>query len=196
MVKRVRTACQGCGAIIDIHHIDNDAEYACPRCKSVFYRPGESFAKILAMIIASTLFLLPALFIPEMTIEIMGSTHAVSLVEAVWFFAIDGYIVIALITTALGVILPLALYVLMLMMIVPSLLGQPARLSSLFFRLFERLRHWSMAEVYLVSIFVGIIKLNTMADLQLNYGLVAFSCFLITFYIALNWFNPEDIWNR
>jgi paraquat-inducible protein A len=196
VIKRVRTACQGCGAIIDIHHIDDEAEYACPRCESVFYRPGESFVKVLAMIFSSTLFLIPALFIPVMTIQIMGNAHSISLIEAVWFFAVDGYILIALITTFLGVILPLTLYVLMLMMIIPSMMGQPARLTSPFFRLFERFRHWSMAEVYLVSIFVGIIKLNDMADLQLNYGLVSFSCFLITFYIALNWFNPEDIWNR
>ena len=190
------TACKDCGIIIDVKDFDETHQYACPRCHTVFYRPGESFDLVMVMAITSSLFFIPALFLPIMTLEIMGQSHSVTLIQAVWFFVTDGYIIIALIAAAAGVVIPLTLLGLIVMMTLPVMLGYSPKSVRHLFRLYVHLSGWAMAEVYLVSIFVAIIKLGGMAELHLDFGLFSFFFFLITFYITIVWFNPDDIWNQ
>ena len=189
-----QTACKDCGVIIDIKSFNSSTQYACPRCHSVFYRPGESFDLVLVMAVTSLLFFIPASFLPIMTLTIMGQSHSVTLIEAVWFFANDGYIIIALIAAGSGIVIPLTLLTLIIMMIIPLKLDYAPKMISNFYRFYEHLRSWSMAEVYLISIFVAIIKLGGMAELSLDFGLYSFGFFLITFYITIVWFNTDDLW--
>jgi len=190
------TACKDCGVIIDIKSFDDALQYSCPRCHSVFYRPGESFDLVFVMAITSFFFFIPATFLPILTLNIMGQSHSVTLMEAVWFFVNDGYMIIAIIAAGSGIFIPLALLGLIIMMILPLKLGYTADKVKTFYRLYEHLTGWAMAEVYLISIFVAIIKLGGMAELSLDFGLYSFVFFLITFYITLTWFNPEDLWNK
>jgi len=189
-----QTACKDCGVIIDIKSFDNSKEYACPRCHSVFYRAGESFDLVLVMVITAFLFFIPATFLPIMTLNIMDQSHSVTLFEAVWFFANDGYLIIALIAAGSGVVIPLTLLALIMMMILPKKMGYDSSYIKKFYRMYEHLSTWAMAEVYLISIFVAIIKLGGMAELNLDFGLVSFAFFILAFYISLIWFNPNDLW--
>ena len=189
-----QTACKDCGVIIDIKSFDEASQYSCPRCHTVFYRPGESFDLVFVMAITSLFFFIPASFLPIMTLTILGQHHSVTLLEAVWFFANDGYFIIALIASGAGIVIPLALLSLIMMMIIPIKLNLSPKFVRNFYRMYEHLSAWSMAEVYLISIFVAIIKLSGMAELELDFGLFSFGFFLITFYITIIWFNPDDLW--
>jgi len=191
-----QTGCKDCGVIIDIKTFDSSNQYACPRCGTVFYRPGQSFDLLLVMAITSFLFFIPAIFLPIMTLSILGQVHSVTLVEAVWFFVNDGYLVIALIAAGSGVVIPLIILGLIMMIIIPTKMAFPPQRVRHFFRWYEHLSVWAMGEVYLISIFVAIIKLSGMAELSLDFGLYSFGFFLITFYITIIWFNPDDLWNK
>lgn len=191
-----QTACKDCGVIIDIIAFDSSKEYSCPRCHSIFYRSGESFDLVLVMVITSFLFFIPATFLPIMTLNIMEQSHSVTLLEAVWFFVKDGYFIIALVAAGSGVIIPLTLLGLILMMIIPKKMGYDSKYVKSFYRLYEHMSTWSMAEVYLISIFVAIVKLGGMAELTLDFGLVSFIFFILSFYVSIIWFNPDDLWNK
>jgi len=191
-----KTACRDCGLLIDIVKFDNSLEYSCPRCHSVFYRPGLSFELVLVMAISSLFFFIPAIFLPIMSITIMDQVHSVTLIEAVLFFANDGYLPIAIVAAGSGVIIPLILLILIIFMITAILLGKSPNLLRSFYRWYEYLSVWAMAEVYLISIFVAIIKLSGMAELHLDFGLFSFIFFIITFYVSIIWFNPNDLWKK
>ncbi len=191
-----KTACKDCGIIIEVESFNTTKEYSCPRCHSVFYRPGTSFDLVLVMAITSFLFFIPATFLPIMTIHIMGQHHSVTLMEAVWFFANDGYLIIAIIAAGSGVIIPLTLLALILMMIIPIQFGVPSSKVRGIYRLYEHLMHWAMAEVYLIGMFVSIVKLSGMAELSLDFGLYSFGFFIMAFFITLVWFNPNDLWKQ
>lgn len=191
-----QTACKDCGVIIEVASLDEDMQYACPRCHTVFYRPGQDFNLVLVMALTAFLFFIPAIFLPIMTLTILGQVHSVTLIEAVWFFVNDGYIIIALIAAGSGVAIPLTVLALIVMMIIPLKMGESPVKVRHFYRWYEHLSAWAMAEVYLISIFVAIIKLGGMAELELDYGLYSFGFFLICFYITITWFNPDDLWNK
>ena len=191
-----QTACSDCGIVIEVDSFDDSQQYSCPRCHSVFYRPGESFDLILVMAITSFLFFIPTTFLPIMTIEIMGQHHSVTLIEAVWYFAQDGYMIIAIIAAGAGIGVPLTLLVLIIMMIIPLKFGASSSNIRHFYRYYEHLSPWAMAEVYLIGMFVSIVKLSGMAKLDLDYGLYSFGFFIMAFFITLIWFNPDDIWKQ
>lgn len=190
------TACKDCGIIITVQNLDNTSQYSCPRCHSVIYRSGESFGLVLSMSISALLFFVPAIFLPIMSLEILGQIKSVTLLEAVWFFVNDGYIIIAIIAAASGIVIPLLLLVLIVMLIFSLKAGYKPKEIIYFYRAYSHLSGWAMAEVYLVSIFVAIVKLSGMALLILDFGLLSFVFFIVTFYIAITWFNPNDIWNN
>lgn len=190
------TACKDCGIIIEIDKFDRTHQYSCPRCNTIFYRPGESFDLVFAMAVSSLLFFIPAVFLPIMSLEILGQVHSVTLLEAVWFFVNDGYIIIAIIAAASGVVIPLTLLTLIIMMILPLKMGYNYDSVTGFYRTYMHLSAWAMAEVYLISIFVAIVKLSGMAELTLDFGLMSFFFFIVTFYISVTWFNPNDLWKK
>ncbi|RLA79009.1 MAG: hypothetical protein DRG78_13810 [Epsilonproteobacteria bacterium] len=190
------TACKDCGIVIDVDSFDSTQQYSCPRCHSVFYRPGESFDLILVMAITSFLFFIPTTFLPIMTIEIMGQHHSVTLLEAVWYFAKDGYMIIAIIAAGAGIVIPLTLLVLIMMIIFPLKFGASSQSIRALYRYYEHLTPWAMAEVYLIGMFVSIVKLGGMAGLHIDYGLYSFGFFIMAFFITVIWFNPDDIWNQ
>jgi uncharacterized paraquat-inducible protein A len=53
---------------------------------------------------------------------------------------------------------------------------------------------WGMAEVYLISIVVSMVKLHKMGTLHIGLGFYVFIFFFIAYYITIVWFNPDDIW--
>lgn len=52
-----------------------------------------------------------------------------------------------------------------------------------------------MAEVYMISIIVSIIKLQKMATLSIGLGFYFFLGFLIMMFLTMSLFNPYDVWN-
>lgn len=191
---RIETACHECGALAHIEHCDKGEEYACPRCNSTLYHPGESPLYILSAAFSALIFLIPTLIFPIMTIHILGMSQSVTLIQAVWFFTEDGYPLVAVIAMAVGLFIPILMLGLILFILGALHLGYRVQEIHLPIRVYSTLRSWSMAEVYLLSIFVAIVKLQGMATLDFELGLIAFVFFLITFYITTVWFNPQDLW--
>jgi len=190
----IQTACPECGAIATISDCDTTQQYSCPRCDSTLYHPGEPYSYVLAAAISAFILLIPALMMPIMTIHILGMTQSVTLIQAVWFFTQDGYLLVALIALAAGLLIPVLLLGLIFFILGALWLGYTIHDVRLASRWYGKLKSWSMAEVYLLSVFVAVVKLQGMATLDFNAGLFAFLFFLLTFYITIVWFNPQDLW--
>ncbi len=190
----IQTACPECGAVATISNCDRTQQYSCPRCDTILYRPGEPYSYVLSAAISAFILLIPALMMPIMTIHILGMDRSVTLLEAVWFFTQDGYLLVALIAVTAGLLIPVLLLGLIFFILGALWLGYTIRDVRLASRLYGALINWSMAEVYLISVFVAVVKLEGMATLDFNAGLFAFLFFLLTFYITIVWFNPQDLW--
>ena len=148
------------------------------------------------MALSSFLFFIPAVFMPILTMDILGQQHSVTLIQAVTYFFYDGYYLIAVIASAVGVFIPLLMLLMIVYLILPVKMGRPISSMKNVFRYYCHLAPWSMAEVYLISIFVAIVKLSGMATLKLDFGLFSFVLFLLSYYITVTWFNIEDMWNQ
>jgi uncharacterized paraquat-inducible protein A len=52
-----------------------------------------------------------------------------------------------------------------------------------------------MQEVFLISVFITIVKLRDIYNLTLNDGLMYVILFVVAFYTSLILFNLDDIWH-
>jgi paraquat-inducible protein A len=190
----IDTACHECGVVVHIDHCDASQQYSCPRCKSILYHPGESMVHVAAAAFCALILLIPSLLMPIMTIHILGMSQSVTLFHALWFFTTDGYTLVAIIAISAGLVIPTLLLGLVFFMLGAVWMGFTIRDIHLASRAYTALKSWSMAEVYLLSVFVAVVKLQGMATLDFDLGLFAFVFFLLTFYITITWFNPQDLW--
>ena len=157
--SNIQTACPECGAVATISTVTVPSNTHVPRCDSILYHPGEPYSYVLAAAISAFILLIPALMMPIMTIHILGMDRSVTLLEAVWFFTQDGYLLVALIAVAAGLLIPVLLLGLIFFILGALLLGYTIRDVRLASRLYGTLKNWSMAEVYLISVFVAVVKL-------------------------------------
>ncbi len=192
----MESSCHECGAIVEMYHTDEDHQLECPRCSAILYRSGQEFTLIIVVALSSLIFFVPSLLLPVLTMNIAGMSQTTSLLQAALVFFSDGYAAIGIVAILTGLTIPAIMLVLIIMILVPIKIGvNPLKVKSVY-NLYLHLKTWGMGEVYLVSVFIAIIKLQKMATLNIGLGLYLFTAFLITFYIVIVWFNPNDIWEK
>ena len=192
--KIKETACKDCGIIVNLPTKINFSQYRCPRCNALLFRRGQPFSYIITMASTSLMLFLPMTYLPILDLNIMGLDSSSTLFEALWMVYKDGYYFIAFVAMMTGMLIPVAMLTLLLFILVPLKYGYQPRKVALYYRLYEKMSEWGMAEVYLIAIIVSMVKLHGMGTLHIGPGFVIFIFFFITFYIATVWFNPDDIW--
>jgi len=75
-------------------------------------------------------------------------------------------------------------------------LGIQLRNISFIFKVYNFLKEWNMAEVYMVAILVSMIKLDNISIMKLDIGLYLFFIFLFLFFLTIRFFNPHDLWHK
>ena len=191
-----KSACKECGLIVEFEREDENYNYYCPRCKHIIYAPGERFSAIVVMAFVSVLLFIPTLIIPMLKLELGEFSQAITALDVIYYFFNDGNYFISTIIFFTGIVTPLFMLVLLLLILLPIHFNnkRPFYASALY-QIYYDLRDWGMAEVYLISVLVSIVKLQNLGDLVIEPGIYIFFLFLICFFIATIWFNPDDIWH-
>ncbi len=191
-----KSACKECGVIVEYEKNDLNHNYYCPRCRSVVYAPGERFLYIIIMALAALVSYIPTLFLPVLTLDMAGRLQASTLLDIVFTFYHDGNFIIGVLLFFTGILAPLLMLGMLLFMLIPLHFGKSLSGTHHVYHTYSILRHWAMAEVYMISILVAVIKLENIGILDIDAGFFIFIFFLICFYIAVLWFNPDDIWHN
>jgi paraquat-inducible protein A len=190
-----KSACKECGVVVEYDKNDHKHNYYCPRCKSLIYAPGEKFSYIIIMAISALIAYIPTLFLPVLTLDMAGQVQSSTLLSIIGSFYDDGNFIIGVLIFFTGIMIPIAMLGLLLLILLPLHFGKKVNYISHLYRLYVTLRHWAMAEVYMISILVAVIKLKNIGYLSIDAGFFILIFFLICFYITIIWFNPHDIWH-
>lgn len=196
MMEKRYSACTMCGVIVEYYNMDSYHQYQCPRCKTVIYRPGQPFHYIIGMAVAALFFFITSNFLNFLSLKIAGDTMRVSVVEAIFRLSLDGHYFVTAMVIVTGIVMPIVLLTIMLMLLIPISLNIRPSYFTFLYRRYSHIRHWAMADVYVLAVIVALIKLTRIGEVHLGMGLLMFVLFLISFYAAYTWFNPHDIWHR
>jgi paraquat-inducible protein A len=188
-----KTACPTCALLGS-----PAAEPACRRCGTALHlrKPG-SIQRSWALLIAAYVLYLPANLLPIMETRSVFGMQQDTIMSGVVYLWSSGSWVLALVVFVASVAVPLlkmlSLSVLLLGIQRRSSL-QPLQRTKLY-RFLELIGRWSMLDVYVVTILVALVQVQSLALIRPGTGVIAFAAVVVLSMLATHAFEPRLIWD-
>lgn len=179
--------------------VSSAEESRCPRCHSALHsRKPDSLARCLAFALTGILAYLPANFFPIMVVTQLGTPQENTILGGVaTFWELKAYPVAITIFIA-SVMIP-ALKFIALGFLCAAASGHLAlnpRSANRMYYLTELVGRWSMVDLFVVAILVGLIQLGNLMSIQPGVAAIAFGLMVILTMLAAHAFDPRLIWDR
>ncbi len=173
------------------------APLRCPRCDTPLHhrRPG-SLQRTWAYTISAMLLYLPANALPIMaTTSVFGNSRH-TILGGIEELRVGGDWLLALIVFIASIAVPMLKIGALLLLTATAQRGSRWRSKerAQLFRMVEAVGHWSMLDVYVVVLLVGMIRFGAFAGVQPEAGLLAFGGVVVLTMLATESFDPRLIW--
>lgn len=174
-------------------------EHICPRCGDALHvRKQQSLEKTIAFGIAGILAFIPANLLPIMVVTQLGVQENSTILGGVsTFWSMHAYPVAIIIFIA-SVMIP-GLKFVAIGILVAAAKGKiridPRRANTIFW-LTELVGRWSMVDVFVVAILVGLIQMGNLMTIDPGGAALAFGSMVILTMLSAHAFDPRLIWDR
>lgn len=188
--------CEVCALVLRAPH-GGRGPWRCPRCGHTLHRrKPESVQRTLAWVATAVLLYLPANLLPVMTTASVLGRDSHTIVGGILELWHTGSRELAIIVFIASIAVPL------LKIAALTLLGFSAQRRSRWrqreraalYRLVETVGHWSMLDVFVVVLLVGMVHFGVIASVQPEAGLLAFGAVVVATMLASASFDPRLIW--
>lgn len=190
-------ACPQCDALYRATPPAPGERAVCARCHTVLAAPRKrAGTAIVALAVAVVILVGAAAFLPFLSINVVGLGHAVSIFDAIVVFSGGELALLAVTMAALVLVIPMLRAVLVIYVLVPLVLDRPpARFARRAFRLSERLRPWSMAEIFAIGCAVALVKLTDLANVEFGPAFWMFSSVVLVIVLQDRFMCRWSVWN-
>jgi paraquat-inducible protein A len=176
------------------------SEGRCPRCGAALHlRIPASLQRTMALLLTATVLYVPANVLPIMTTSQLGSAPIESTILGGVILLIDmgSYPVAAVIFVA-SVVVPVAKLLVLswLCWSVSRRHETSHRERTVLYRITEFIGRWSMTDVFVVAILVGLIHLGGLMRITAGPAALAFGAVVIMTMLAAESFDPRLIWDE
>ena len=189
-------ACVQCGLLC--HATGADAGPACTRCGAVLHaRKPNSLSRTWAYLIASVILYVPANTLTVMRTRSLFGTESHTILGGVVKLWNDGSWDLALIVFVASVVVPI------LKMLALGLLAITARRHSHWrrqerarlYRMLDTVGHWSMLDIYVVALLIGLVRFRGIAEVLPGPGIAAFGAVVVLTMLSSMSLDPRLIWD-
>lgn len=190
-------ACPECDALQRGVPLEPGRRAHCVRCGAVLYRrPKSSLDDTLAWTLSAVALLVIANSFPVVSLEVQGQETHATLFAAAHALHERGMTIIATLVFATLIVAPALELGSLSYLIAPLRSGRVAPGFDRLFRLVHVLRRWQMFEVFMLGIFVSVVKLGHLASDIPGMGLWAFFGLMFTSVAAIASYDEKSIWDR
>lgn len=188
-------ACEVCNLVLAAPH--GKGPWRCPRCGfGLHARKPRSVQRTLAWVVAALVLYLPANLLPVMATDSVLGRESHTIVGGILELWATGSRELALIVFIASIAVPL------LKIASLALLAFTAQRRSRWrqreraalYRLVETVGHWSMLDVFVVVLLVGMVRFGVLASVEPEAGLLAFGAVVVATMLASASFDPRLIW--
>ncbi|WP_238596804.1 paraquat-inducible protein A [Psychromonas sp. psych-6C06] len=150
---------------------------------------------MLALCLTALIITIPAFNLPLISLHLLGITEETNLLQGV-FMMIDSAPIVSFVVLFCAVIAPTLLII--SIAISSACLSFNLKLLILpkLFKITRILIHWSMLEVYMVSLMVAMFKLMNYADLYIGTGFYFFIALLLINTTVISNYSNHQYWER
>lgn len=170
----------------------------CPRCKSKVYpRVPNSLAQSWALLISGFILYIPANVLPIMTLNKAGVLRTDTIMSGIINLVHIGMTPIAIIVFIASVLVPLLkmLALTLILMAVQFNWQRNAALNAKMYRMIEFVGRWSMLDIFVISILLGIVKFNKIASVDIEPAALLFAIVVLLTMLAAMRFDSRLIWD-
>lgn len=190
-------SCHVCGLLVSSRYLTRHAA-ECPRCDAALHsRKINSLNRTWALLIAAGILYVPANVYPVLTLISFGRSTTNTILGGVIELAHSGQLVIAIIVFVASVFVPIFKIAALLFLVVSVQLRLKIqrRKRALLYRFTEFIGRWSMIDIFMISILIGLVKLQALATVTAGPGAIAFAAVVIITMFAAMTFDPRLIWD-
>ena len=189
-------ACPHCDTLhVDAALVEGDRAY-CAQCGAIMHRERASaIASVLSLAITSFLLMLAAVSFPFLDLTVSGNSNSTTVLSAVMAFSDAFSLPLAFAVAGFIIFIPLLRLGAIITAVSPLVLNQsPRPISRRAFSLAERLRPWSMAEIFIVGTSVALVKVAGLATISFGPAFWAFTVLVILTYLQDTLICRYSIW--
>ena len=190
-------ACPGCDLLLDVAGLAAGTTARCPRCGHFLTRvQRDATARVLAFAVSALVFLAVANAFPFLSFAASGLESVMTLPETALALYRYGMRAVALLVAAFIVVIPALVLVLLLLVCVPLERGLAAPWLITAARWVFSLKNWAMVEVFIIGVIVSLVKISSMARVELGISFWSYIAFTILFTLALTSLDRYQCWLR
>ena len=189
------TACPGCDLLL--HKVVPPAgkKVYCPRCNTLLYqRTNNSISKVIAITFSGLLAYVPAVFLPLLSLDAIGMSRNGSIFDAFLSCYHQEYYFVAVMVFLTSIFFPLFKLSLLFSLALQIKLRLYSPILPYLMRTAHHLDEWAMPEIYLIGIFVTIIKINKMATIHYELGFFCFVFLVLTTIASATALDSRTFW--
>ncbi|MBB6254572.1 paraquat-inducible protein A [Nitrospirillum iridis] len=171
----------------------------CPRCAGRLHpRKVDSLSRTWALLIAAVILYIPANLFPVMETVTLFGTQDDTILSGIAYFWTSGSPELAILIFSVSILVPL-LKLATLSALALSIHRRAAggtHQRARLFRIVEFVGRWSMLDVFVVALMVGLVHFQGLAVIQAGPGAAAFGAVVVLTMLAAHSFDPRMIWDR
>lgn len=183
--------CHSCGRVEPVQLAN------CARCgASLHLRKRDSLQYTWALTIAATLLYFPANMLPvlEVLSAVKGDQKSTIITGVIQFWQ-DGDYPVAIIIFTASIMIPVLKIMAIVWLCLAARHGRRPVSTTKLYRITEFIGRWSMVDVFVVAILVGVVQLGAVMSIHPGAGAVAFAGVVILTMLAATSFDPRLIWD-
>ncbi len=190
-------ACNECDLLVRLPETSGIKKLNCPRCHHTLSITGhERLQRALPLSICAALLLPLCLMFPFMSFESAGVTNEMTLLQTSWALAKEGSTILGILILGFIVLTPAALVACTMMVACTISMQRWIPGVKYAARFISTLTSWNMAEVFIIGVFVSLVKIASMAKIELGISLwsyLALSIILVGTVVSL---DKVSVWRN
>ena len=186
-------ACPLCELVMRAAPVDAE----CPRCGERLPRVSRrNMTRCWALVIAAAALYLPANVLPMMNTEQFPMHRSDTILSGIKFLWSEGSWELAALVFAASILVPLTkLFALGFLLVTSSRRSTwRPRVRTKLYRALELIGHWSMLDVFVVSLLAAVVQLGRFASVEPGPAVLPFASVVVLTMLASASFDPRTIW--
>jgi paraquat-inducible protein A len=189
--------CRSCGLFQHVPPLAPGEAALCRRCDGTIRQARQdSLNRTLAYAFSALALFVVALQLPFMDVTAAGVTYKANLFTGPSELDVRGLWEISAVVLITLVGMPALQFVLLMAVLVGLKLKHPPRFLPLLFGFVERVRPWSMIEVFLLGVFVAYTRLTAIATVTVGPAMFALAGVMLCVIAADVELDHEEVWER
>jgi paraquat-inducible protein A len=189
-------ACPACHLVC--RPAPGSAESGCPRCHAQLHpRKPDSIARTWALLLAGYALYVPANILPVTETRSLFESQIDTILSGVAYLWSSGSWFLAMVVFAASIMVPLAKLVSLTVLAISvqrRWAWRPLQRSRVY-RLIDFIGRWSMLDIYVITLLVGLVQIQTFANIKAGPGVLAFGALVVVTLFATLSFDSRLIWD-